>query len=153
MVISVLLLKSHTIAHVSTAVNSHHNQGHRSHHGSGGGTDHTLYQHPHYPRAANNTAPLQDRPPPPQYYTPPLSTSQLSHIPSLAMGESMAHLAATTSHTLEQIWHCATAWHQIDVPCNRKIWSRRFHIYMKQKCARKRDCGIISEARREWENV
>ncbi|KAL7533014.1 hypothetical protein ACHAXR_004994, partial [Thalassiosira sp. AJA248-18] len=82
----------------STAAGGHHSHYSTSHHHT---TTHTprsqQKQHHHLVRTPGSTTStiLNNATP---------STSQLLHRPSLAMRESLAHLATTTSHALEEIW-------------------------------------------------
>ena len=90
-----IIRKQHHQHHASN--NNNHATTPRNNSGSGGGsasrTPRNTTQYTHTPGSITSTT-IQHTP----------STSQLINRPSLAMRESLAHLASSTSHALEEIW-------------------------------------------------
>ena len=91
-----IIRKQHHQHHASN--NNNHATTPRNNSGSGGGsasrTPRNTTQYTHTPGSITSTTIQQHTP----------STSQLINRPSLAMRESLAHLASSTSHALEEIW-------------------------------------------------
>jgi len=85
------------------------------------------------------------------------SKAELLHRPSLAMRESLAHLATTTSHALEEIWDCvglppderasqlADLVDRISQLCESKV--------LDEEGLRDQFRKEIGEARQEWEQI
>eukprot|EP00571_Detonula_confervacea_P000368 CAMPEP_0172331892 /NCGR_PEP_ID=MMETSP1058-20130122/62157_1 /TAXON_ID=83371 /ORGANISM="Detonula confervacea, Strain CCMP 353" /LENGTH=1307 /DNA_ID=CAMNT_0013049169 /DNA_START=63 /DNA_END=3986 /DNA_ORIENTATION=+ len=121
--------------------------GHHSHHGAGV-THHTT------PRS-NIRTPGSTTSTTIHAHTP--STSQLLHRPSLAMRESLTHLATNTSHALEEIWDCVGVApderasqlddliQKISLLCETKV--------QEEEGLRDQFRKEISEARKEWEDI